>query len=55
MVSKGIDKPGIYSSGTVMERQETWKKNAVRFRQLDKLAKKIQQLETNVAALITET
>ena len=51
MVSKGIDKPGVYSSGTVMEPHASWKKNAVRFRQLDDLAKRINQLEKQ----LTET
>ena len=51
MVSKGIDKPGIYSSGTVMEPHASWKKNAVRFRQLDQLAKKVKQLESQLAEI----
>jgi UDP-3-O-[3-hydroxymyristoyl] glucosamine N-acyltransferase len=45
MVSKAIDKPGIYSSGTAMEPHQQWKKNAVRFRQLDEMAKRIAKLE----------
>lgn len=45
MVSKSIKEPGIYSSGTAMESHETWLKNAVRFRQLDRMAKKLEKLE----------
>lgn len=52
MVSKEITKPGIYSSGTVMESHETWKRNAARFRQLDKMARRIKKLEL---AMISET
>ncbi|MAZ39279.1 MAG: UDP-3-O-(3-hydroxymyristoyl)glucosamine N-acyltransferase [Legionellales bacterium] len=45
MVSKSIKTPGIYSSGTSIESHSSWRKNAVRFKQLDAMAKKIQKLE----------
>lgn len=51
MVSKSITKPGIYSSGTAMEPHKQWLKNAVRFRQLDDMAKKVAQLEQQLATL----
>ena len=54
MVSKSISKPGIYSSGTAMEPHKKWLKNAVRFRQLDDMAKKISQLEKQLATLTGE-
>lgn len=54
MVSKAINKPGIYSSGTAMEPHKKWLKNAVRFRQLDDMAKKINQLEQQLATLTGE-
>lgn len=37
MVTNSIKTPGVYSSGTGLMSNQEWKKNAVRFRQLDKL------------------
>lgn len=45
MVTHSITEPGAYSSGTAMQPAGDWKKNAVRFRQLDDLAKRIRALE----------
>lgn len=47
MVTHSITEPGAYSSGTAMQPAADWKKNAVRFRQLDGLAKRIRALEKN--------
>ncbi len=48
VVSKPLTKPGVYSSGTAIENHHTWRKNAVRFRQLDEMHRRIQQLEKQV-------
>ena len=45
MVTHSITEPGAYSSGTAMQPAADWKKNAVRFRQLDSLAKRVRELE----------
>ena len=45
MVTHSITEPGAYSSGTAMQPAADWKKNAVRFRQLDSMAKRIRALE----------
>jgi UDP-3-O-[3-hydroxymyristoyl] glucosamine N-acyltransferase len=45
LVSKSIREPGAYSSGTVMATSGEWKKNAVRFGQLDALVKRVAALE----------
>jgi UDP-3-O-[3-hydroxymyristoyl] glucosamine N-acyltransferase len=45
MVSATITEPGSYSSGTVLAPTREWRKNAVRFRQLDSLANRIRVLE----------
>lgn len=45
MVTHSINEPGAYSSGTAMQPAGDWKKNAVRFRQLDDMAKRIRALE----------
>lgn len=47
MVTHSISEPGAYSSGTAMQPAGDWKKNAVRFRQLDDMAKRIRALEKN--------
>ena len=45
MVTGSIDKPGMYSSGTGLLPTAEWRKAAVRFRQLDDLAKRVKALE----------
>ena len=45
LVSKSLVKPGSYSSNTPIDDTRTWRKNTARFRQLDELARRIQQLE----------
>ena len=45
MVSRSIEVPGTYSAGTPLARTAEWRKNAVRFRQLDKMAARLKKLE----------
>ena len=45
MITKSIDVPGSFSSGTGMDKSLTWRKNAARFSQLDSLAKRLAKLE----------
>ncbi|WP_417223628.1 UDP-3-O-(3-hydroxymyristoyl)glucosamine N-acyltransferase [Amphritea sp.] len=45
MVSKSILEAGAFSSGTVMEPHQQWKRNAVRFRHLDELSRRVKSLE----------
>ncbi|WP_250657441.1 UDP-3-O-(3-hydroxymyristoyl)glucosamine N-acyltransferase [Alkalimarinus coralli] len=45
MVTKSIKKAGVYSSGTAVEPNAKWRKNVVRFRQLDELANRVKKLE----------
>jgi UDP-3-O-[3-hydroxymyristoyl] glucosamine N-acyltransferase len=45
LVTKSIQDPGIYSSGTSVEPTKLWHKNYARFRQLDEMAKRIRALE----------
>ena len=44
MVTHSIKESGAYSSGTPFQKNSDWLKNAVRFKQLDKLSKKINRL-----------
>lgn len=41
-VRNSIDTPGEYSSGTPLTDNKTWRKNAARFKQLDRLARQVQ-------------
>jgi UDP-3-O-[3-hydroxymyristoyl] glucosamine N-acyltransferase len=45
LVSQSIGKPGLYSSGTGLLESKEWKRNIVRFRQLDDMAKRLRELE----------
>ncbi|MFC0336531.1 UDP-3-O-[3-hydroxymyristoyl] glucosamine N-acyltransferase [Kushneria avicenniae] len=45
LVTNSIEEPGIYSSGTGSMPNALWRKNAVRFKQLDQLARRITRLE----------
>jgi UDP-3-O-[3-hydroxymyristoyl] glucosamine N-acyltransferase len=49
MVTKSITRPGVYSSGVPAQDNDSWNRNYARFRQLDKLARKIQGLERSLA------
>jgi len=44
-VSRSIDKPGVYSGGVLHSATRKWKRNALRFAELDELAKRIALLE----------
>lgn len=45
MVTRSITSPGVYSSGVPAQDNESWNRNYARFRQLDKLARKVQKHE----------
>lgn len=45
MITKSIDVPGVYSSGTPFQQNAQWKKNAIRFSQLDKIARRLSSLD----------
>ncbi|MDO8270857.1 MAG: UDP-3-O-(3-hydroxymyristoyl)glucosamine N-acyltransferase [Gammaproteobacteria bacterium] len=45
LVSQSIAESGIYSSGTGLLESKEWKRNIVRFRQLDDMAKRLRELE----------
>lgn len=45
LVTHSIKKPGSYSSVSPMQETKDWRRSAVRIRQLDKIAKRITQLE----------
>ncbi|QYJ81311.1 UDP-3-O-(3-hydroxymyristoyl)glucosamine N-acyltransferase [Shewanella aegiceratis] len=47
-VTSVIREPGVYSSATVAMENKLWRRNTVRFRQLDELFQRVKQLEKNV-------
>ena len=44
-VRQSIKSPGVYSSGTVLQENKNWLRNALRFKELDKFIKRLQDLE----------
>ncbi|HEY0961203.1 MAG TPA: UDP-3-O-(3-hydroxymyristoyl)glucosamine N-acyltransferase [Pseudomonadales bacterium] len=46
LVNQSISEPGVYSSGTGLSDTASWRKNIVRFRQLDSISKRLQSLES---------
>jgi UDP-3-O-[3-hydroxymyristoyl] glucosamine N-acyltransferase len=48
MVTGSITEPGVYSSGTGLMPNQEWRRSAVRFRQLDDLAKRLAILEKSI-------
>lgn len=51
MVTRSITEPGAYSSGTAMQPAAEWKKSAARIRHLDDMARRLQLLEKQLAAM----
>ncbi len=45
MITRSIPKAGSYSSGTGFMESREWRRNVVRFRQLDELARRVRKLE----------
>ena len=48
IITKSISKPGSYSSGTPLGHTRKWKKNAIRFSQLNDMAQRLKRLEKNI-------
>lgn len=47
LVIKSINKSGVYSSGTSLQKNKDWHKCNVRYKALDKFAKSVALLEKN--------
>jgi UDP-3-O-[3-hydroxymyristoyl] glucosamine N-acyltransferase len=45
LVTNSIHEPGVYSSGTGAMENAQWRRSAVRFKQLDDIARRLQRLE----------
>jgi len=48
-VSSSIDTPGVYSGGILYGTNLQWKRNALRFRNLDELSRRVSRLERRLA------
>ncbi len=44
-INQSISEPGVYTSGTPQQKTSEWKRNAIRFQQLDSIAKRLKDLE----------
>jgi UDP-3-O-[3-hydroxymyristoyl] glucosamine N-acyltransferase len=47
LVSQSITEAGMYSTGTIQAKTSEWKRNAVRFKQLDSIAKRLKEIENS--------
>ncbi len=54
LVTRSIRAPGVYSSGAPIEENRTWRRNAARMRQLDRMARRIAALEKQLESLTRE-
>lgn len=50
LINRSVNKAGVYASGTGMQEAEKWRKNAVRFTQLEALNKRVKILEKKLQA-----
>lgn len=50
LVSGSIKKAGVYSAGTPLEPNQQWRKNTVRFKHLDEMAKRLNKLEKKITS-----
>lgn len=54
LVTKSIDSAGSYSSGTPFSDSRNWRRNAVRYGQLDEMARRLKDLERRLEMLVAE-
>ncbi|MFC6979031.1 UDP-3-O-(3-hydroxymyristoyl)glucosamine N-acyltransferase [Microbulbifer taiwanensis] len=52
LVTKSIDSTGSYSSGTPFSDSRSWRRNAVRYGQLDQMARRLKELEKRLESLV---
>lgn len=51
MVTSPVREAGVYASGIPLDRGDAWQKNAVRFKQLDEMARRLKALEKQLQQL----
>lgn len=47
-VPNSIKRPGVYSSGMPIQENKAWRRNVIRMRQLDEMARRLKQLESRL-------
>jgi len=52
-ITNSISEPGIYSSTMAAQPATEWRKNAVRFRHLDEIARKLRRLEEQIQQMLS--
>lgn len=50
LVSGSIKQAGVYSAGTPLELNQHWRKNTIRFKHLDEMAKRLNKLEKQLSS-----
>lgn len=50
LVSGSIKQAGVYSAGTPLELNQQWRKNTIRFKHLDEMAKRLNKLEKQLCS-----
>ncbi len=53
-ITRSVTEPGAYCSGTPLEPQRQWARNAVRFTRLDELHRRVAELEAKLNARDTD-
>jgi UDP-3-O-[3-hydroxymyristoyl] glucosamine N-acyltransferase len=48
MVTRSIHKAGVYSSGTPLDENVHWRRNAARFKSLDAMSRRLSLLERRI-------
>ena len=51
LVTHSIKKAGVYSAGTPLEPNQQWRKNTIRFKHLDEMAKRLNALEKKLSSI----
>lgn len=54
LVTRSINEPGSYSSGTALDSTPKWRRSAARLRRIDAMATQISKLEKQVSRLLTK-
>lgn len=52
-ITNSISEPGVYSSTMAAQSATEWRKNAVRFRRLDEMARKLRRLEERIQQMLS--
>ena len=50
IVTNSIATSRVYSSGTPLDKNQKWRRNVTRFKQLDQMAKRVKKLEIDIAS-----